>query len=271
MKLIKIIEAGNTKIVPVKMLYNTYGPLALAGGRLDQLRDVVLVADSTTSTFEEKGNSESKARTGSVIGRSLVGGLLVGGVGAVVGGTTAGRSDSFTSVTQEKKSYNFTLSLEWKDGTRKIASVDNPQDLEWLMSFLGSPEMSEEEIHVQKEKAKSLAALAAIDNEAQAEVDIEAPPLKVKNSSESYNTIITAILWAGIILVIAIFVYGGFLKAVITFLILVGALFFYIRKKESLRYDAYIERHALRQQLLARKIKEKRENIAQEFKDPNSI
>lgn len=169
MKTITLIASGKARVVRLEKLFDTYGPWTIEGQRVDQLKDVVLLSESSTSTFTESGTGLSKTSTAGVVGRSLVGGVLAGGVGAVVGGATAGRKESYQAVTTEKKIFDMTVSLEWMDGVKKIAKLDSPEDLRWLVSYVGQPEMTGEGIEEDKksyaEEQLRLSVWREVDND----------------------------------------------------------------------------------------------------------
>ena len=77
-----------------------------------------LVDDSTetTQTLSEGGSHSS---TGSVIGRSIVGGLVGGGIGALAGAATAKRNISTDSITTTTKSQKYVIYIN-------LDSIDTP-------------------------------------------------------------------------------------------------------------------------------------------------
>ena len=74
----------------------------------------------TVQTFRGNSTATSKADTGSIIGRSVVGGVLAGGVGAVIGGSTAKRQTvveygTDTSIHNKEMEHNYTIAITIKD------------------------------------------------------------------------------------------------------------------------------------------------------------
>lgn len=57
------------------------------------------VCDNSEMIYSGSASSSTKTKTGSMIGRAVVGGVLLGGAGAVIGGATA-KKDSNTSISQ---------------------------------------------------------------------------------------------------------------------------------------------------------------------------
>lgn len=68
--------------------------------------------DTETVSSGTSSISETKTNTGSLIGRSLAGAAIAGGVGAIIGGSTATKSTScFTSGESSTTNHNYTLYL----------------------------------------------------------------------------------------------------------------------------------------------------------------
>ena len=62
--------------------------------------------DDNTQTITQGGNMQAKTSTGSMLGRGIVGGVLLGGVGALAGAATAKKNiQTDASVTTTKHSY----------------------------------------------------------------------------------------------------------------------------------------------------------------------
>lgn len=209
---ITIVASGQNKIVAITKLFGSFGPWCIEGKRIDQLADVILLSDGTSSTFIESGVGTSKASTGSVIGRSLVGGLLTGGVGAIIGGSTASRNEIFESKVTEQKIYDFTVKLLWKDSSAAIAQINNPSDLRWLASFIGQPEMSENEIEEARRVDELQRNRGAIFDKIKSEINSEFPIIFSKDqpSLAAVIAVLSVFLVAGI----AGFISDGFFVGV---------------------------------------------------------
>jgi len=91
------------KAIPARIerLFKTHGPYTIEGQRLDFLTKVQLLVDSSTTSTSQSGTSTSKANTGNMIGRAVVGGILIGGVGAVIGGLSAKRESDINNISSE--------------------------------------------------------------------------------------------------------------------------------------------------------------------------
>lgn len=57
------------------------------------------VCDNSEVLYSGNATSSTETKSGSMIGRAVVGGVLLGGAGAIIGGTTA-KKDSITSISQ---------------------------------------------------------------------------------------------------------------------------------------------------------------------------
>ena len=61
-------------------------------------------------TIVSESKSETKTDTGNMIGRAVIGGIALGGVGAIIGGTTA-KSRTITSEYETSKSHDYVVSV----------------------------------------------------------------------------------------------------------------------------------------------------------------
>ena len=87
---IEIIKNGSPEKANIRKMFSSHGPYLIGDLRLDSLTSVNLLVDSSTTTSHQTGNHESitKAKTGSMLGRAVVGGVLLGGTAAAVGAIT---------------------------------------------------------------------------------------------------------------------------------------------------------------------------------------
>lgn len=185
MKNITIVVSGQQKIISINKLHGDYGPFCIDEKRIDQLVDIVLISDGTSSEFLESGSGTSKTSTNSLVGRSLVGGLLFGGVGAIIGAGSAERNENYESKTTEKKNFDFSVKLTWKNGSSVIAKIDNPIDLRWLASFVGQPEMSERDIEEERLSFQKSQDDSARLKKIKSEVNSELPLIYTKDQPSS--------------------------------------------------------------------------------------
>lgn len=86
MKDIYLFKDGGSVPAEIKRLFGTHGPETLEGRRLDLLKKVQLIVDSSVSTVTQSGSNLEKSKTGSMLGRAVAGAVIAGGAGAVIGG-----------------------------------------------------------------------------------------------------------------------------------------------------------------------------------------
>lgn len=87
---------------------------------LDCVVDDDIKERETIQTFRGNSSATSKANTGNMIGRAVVGGVLLGGTGAIIGGSTANRHTIIehgidTSILDKTIEHNFTIAITVKD------------------------------------------------------------------------------------------------------------------------------------------------------------
>lgn len=87
----------------------------------------------TIKTFREDSSATTKANTGSMIGRSVAGGLLFGGVGAIVGGSTAKKDTIIkhgtdTSIHNKEIEHNYTVAITVKDISNPVIKINVGND-----------------------------------------------------------------------------------------------------------------------------------------------
>ena len=158
---VKIISAGVKKIAKIEKLYNYLGPLCLTYGndkdgfpvpiaRFDNIESIEVVNDLSTRKIvtSSEGASVTKAKTGNMVKRAVIGGVLTGGAGAVIGGVTGTRNTETvsTSTSSEVLNYLVTLQAKFKDGKIITFTVDNPEITELLFSHIGTEYINDEEL-----------------------------------------------------------------------------------------------------------------------------
>lgn len=87
----------------------------------------------TVQTFRSDSSATSKTKTGSMIGRAIAGGVLLGGVGAVIGGSTAKRNTIIehgtdTSIHNKEIEHNYTVAITVKDISNPVISINVGND-----------------------------------------------------------------------------------------------------------------------------------------------
>lgn len=129
-----------------KQLHGTHGPWLINGLRLDELDSAEILLDSSTSTMHQTSTSTSTASNASAIGRAVVGGVALGGVGAVIGGTTGKRSTISTATAVESKAVELTVKLTFIGGEVLHAIVTDVAAYHWLLEFTTVAPATDEEL-----------------------------------------------------------------------------------------------------------------------------
>ncbi len=153
MKDIYIFRDGEVIPAKIERLFKTHGPYTLEGKRLDLLSKVQVVVDSSSSSTSELGTSTSNAKTGNMLGRAIVGGVLTGGVGAVIGGLSGARESIINSVTSESINTQLTTELIFEDRSTLYLLINNLESFHWLLGFSNQEAWSEEKLSIEKNKA----------------------------------------------------------------------------------------------------------------------
>ena len=87
----------------------------------------------TVKTYRGNSSATTKTNTGSMIGRSVAGGLLFGGVGAIVGGSTAKKDTIIehgtdTSIHNREIKHNYTVAITVKDISSPVIYINVGSD-----------------------------------------------------------------------------------------------------------------------------------------------
>lgn len=148
----KIIPLNNEnrKSFNIKKLFESHGPWTIDNHRLDELTSIDILLNSSASVTEETSTGKTTANTGSMIGRAAAGGVLLGGVGAVVGGITGAKTTVNTSTSIESLETKLTCKLTFADGKILHAIITDPAAYHWLLAFTTSRKFTEEEIEEEK-------------------------------------------------------------------------------------------------------------------------
>lgn len=150
---IYILKNGGKQKVSVVKMFKTHGAYLLDGKRVDHLQKVQLLHDSSTQTYSQKGSSIDSVNNANMLKRAVVGGVLTGGVGAVIGGVTAERTSSINSVTKTTVNTELTAELTYLDGESQFVVFDDLKPYHWLLSFVNQTPMTDEEIEKEKQLA----------------------------------------------------------------------------------------------------------------------
>jgi len=152
MKEIYIFKNGKTIQARIEKLFETFGPYTIEGRRLDLLTKVQLLVDSSTTSTYQSGTNTSIAKTGSMVGRAVMGGVLIGGVGAVIGGLSGKRESVINTVNNEILHTELTAELIFEDGYSLYVLLKDKGSFHWLLSFVNQTPLTDEEIEIDREK-----------------------------------------------------------------------------------------------------------------------
>ncbi|QBG36711.1 hypothetical protein [Litorilituus sediminis] len=148
------LKSGKPVQSKIKKLFGTHGIELLDEDRLDLLKKVNILVDSSTTTQFTESQGTSKSSTGSIVGRALVGAAVSGGLGAVVGGVTGKKSHESSSVTKESKNYELTLELTFLNEKKVHAIVKDIDTYHWLLAFVDMSPWSDAKIKQAEKEAK---------------------------------------------------------------------------------------------------------------------
>ncbi|MGZ4159738.1 MAG: hypothetical protein ACXVNF_02910 [Neobacillus sp.] len=152
-KEIYIFKDGKNIPAKIEKLFRTYGPYTIEGKRLDLLSKVQLLADSSTTSTIQSGTSTSSAKTGSMVGRAVVGGALAGGTGAVIGGLSGKRDSVINTVSSETLHTELTAELIFEDGGSMYVLLKDIKAFHWLLGFANQPSLTKDELEVEKRRS----------------------------------------------------------------------------------------------------------------------
>ena len=165
---IEINSTGIKKKATIEKLFLHNGPFCITQSknkdgfpvplaRLDYIETVEVVNDlSTRSTITtSEGNSVTTAKTGNMVKRAVIGGVLTGGAGAVIGGVTGTKNTEVSTISNSSETikYLVTLQVKFKDGKVLIISVNDPEITELLYSHIGTECISDDELEILKQKS----------------------------------------------------------------------------------------------------------------------
>lgn len=152
----------------IKRLFDSHGPWTINGKRLDELESVDIVLDSSTSSRHETSLGKTTANAGSLVGRAVVGGALLGGAGAVLGGATGTKTNVSTATSVETRNTELTCKLKFSNGDILHTIITDVAAYHWLLAFTSSPAATAQEL----EREGTLAATAKkrLDQEQRARV-----------------------------------------------------------------------------------------------------
>ena len=154
MKDIYLFKGGSSVPAEIKRLFGTHGPETLEGRRLDLLKKVQLIVDSSVSTVTQSGSNIEKSKTGSILGRAAAGAVIAGGTGAVIGGLSGKKEAVISSISSETINTDLTAELIFEDSTSLYVQIKNIDSFHWLLGYANQPPMTDTEIHIEEKKAR---------------------------------------------------------------------------------------------------------------------
>ena len=148
---VTVFIRGNAVRPRINRMFDTHGPWLLGEIRLDQLKSVEVVRDASTVTTTEKSSGTITNEIS--IGRAIVGGIVGGGVAAVVGATGGRQKVSTESVAQQKVNAHVYVDLTFSDRPSIKAIVHDEEAFQLLQSQIGQEEWSPYQIKKAKLEA----------------------------------------------------------------------------------------------------------------------
>lgn len=164
---VEIVSAGVKKKIKIDKLFIYNGPFCFyhikdvngfpkSIGRFDEIEEIETISDLSirnTETISE-GTSTTKAATGNLVKRAVVGGVLTGVGGAVIGGVTGTKNTETVTISKslEKIEYLVKLKVKFVDGQILIVNVNDSEITELLFSHIGVQTIQDEKL----EKLKNL-------------------------------------------------------------------------------------------------------------------
>ena len=102
----------------MESLKNQYGDITiyikLSNGDFKKILAYTL-ADNQQSIYTTTGTTNTETSTGSMAGRALVGGVLLGGAGAMVGAVTANKDTKINTTTSQTTTHDYIIYLSIDD------------------------------------------------------------------------------------------------------------------------------------------------------------
>ena len=119
--------------------------------RLDKMQSIEVLSDLSKRRTSTKTSGNQGASTSNVVGRAIVGGLISGGVGAIIGGVTGEKRITTSSISTEDIDLNLILSIRFSDEPSLTIKLTDTSVLEFIASFSGSTAASDDELASLKE------------------------------------------------------------------------------------------------------------------------
>lgn len=164
---IKIITAGVKKAAQIMPLCLYEGPYCIAYtigsdgfpksiARLDNIENINIIDNLSTRevTTISEGEETTTSKTGNLVKRGIVGGVLLGPTGAIIGGVTGTKNTVKVGkdISTETVNYLVKLQIDFKDNTKMLVEVNDPKITELLFSHIGVEVITDEKIEKIRER-----------------------------------------------------------------------------------------------------------------------
>lgn len=164
---LKIITAGVKKAAEIMPLCLYEGPYCIAYiigsdgfpksiARLDNIENISIIDNLSTRevTTISEGEETTTSKTGNLVKRGIVGGVLLGPTGAIIGGVTGTKNTVKVGkdISTETVNYLVKLQINFKDNTTMLVEVNDPQITELLFSHIGVEVIADEKIEKIRER-----------------------------------------------------------------------------------------------------------------------
>lgn len=148
-----LLKDGKKIKASTYQMFETHGVPMLDEQRLDTLVDVSLLFDGSTVETHSTSSGESTVNNKNMAKRAVVGGVLLGGTGAIIGGATAKQEIITNSRTVEKIKANLTVKLCYDSGFEQIIILNNIDHFHYFMSFVNMRPKSDNDIAHDREES----------------------------------------------------------------------------------------------------------------------
>lgn len=105
------------KEITNRVLFFETSSIAVVAGTSINFRKIIAytLTDNQQTITTTTGNADTSTSTGSMAGRALVGGILLGGVGALAGATTAKKDTDISTTTSHTTTHDYIIYLSVDD------------------------------------------------------------------------------------------------------------------------------------------------------------
>jgi hypothetical protein len=148
-----LLKDGSKVKASTYKMFETHGVPMLDEQRLDNLVDVSLLFDGSTVETHSTSSGESTVNNKNMAKRAIVGGVLLGGAGAIIGGATAKQEITTKSKSVEKINANLTVKLRYSNDLEQIVILSNIDHFQYLISFVNMIPRSDNDIALDRDES----------------------------------------------------------------------------------------------------------------------